>query len=584
MVKNKVPAKTLDELVQEATGQDKVELTSKKAALEKAEKELADAGKVVYDGAEKEALDKAIKARDAELARLTETKEGSRIFKTVPFKDSNIDLNDIDDVIVRTKDEKRPQKFTRKNGVLDRAEVEKEYNRLVDAYKQAVRDFELTGEGQKLDSQLKAKQKIIDNYFNEIRRDLGNVDPKDYAEIFSTDLPEVTAKDTDPHKIAHVKAKTAADAIYPELKATDYRKFSQEQLESFATKLEKDGKRPGNHPYSVTIRVPREEGSIKTKDIIYTFSDDELQNFLQRENANIKSRKTDLINTLLDRSSAYMQAPVDETAFQQQWVKDLGESYVKKTGFTTQAGELDIVKLLNEAGLDKVNEINVNAYQSDIDSLTSACKKDPKSNKMPKAVTKNGHNYSGMTVEQALETAKARKSMLQTYVRDYKDHKKNMKNITSDYDIIRTLEDKIEAAHNADEKIAKAKKALLDQFPSLADDAERVGLTEAQAMEKESYKKLAKIVEDKQAIYDKVAAEKGKVNETAKKTAQDAVEKAKSELDNLVNGLNNKVKGMSGKAKAAWIAGTAIAGALIGAGIVNSKNKKAEAAARQIIA
>ena len=103
-------------------------------------------------------------------------------------------------------------------------------------------------------------------------------------------------------------------------------------------------------------------------------------------------------------------------------------------------------------------------------------------------------------------------------------------------------------------------------------------------MEKESYKKLAKIVEDKQAIYDKVAAEKGKVNETAKKTAQEAVEKAKSELDNLVNSLNNKVKGMSGKAKAAWIAGTAVAGALIGAGIVNSKNKKAEAAAKQFMA
>ena len=39
MAKSKGPAKTLEELVQEANGQDKVELTSKKAALEKAEKE-----------------------------------------------------------------------------------------------------------------------------------------------------------------------------------------------------------------------------------------------------------------------------------------------------------------------------------------------------------------------------------------------------------------------------------------------------------------------------------------------------------------------------------------------------------------
>ena len=587
MVK-KGATKTLDELVEEANKNDKFEyaseIKSKKAALNDAENKLAEASKAVYEGNEKEALETAIKKRDAELARLTETKSGSKIFKPVSWKDADIDLNDIDDVIVRTKDDKKPKKFTRRHGVLDSGEVEAEYNSLKNKYEQAVRDFESTGKGQKLKSKLDAKQNIIDNYFKEIRRDLGSVDPKDYSDIFSTDVPEITAKDTDPHKIAHVKAANAANSIYPELKATDYRKFSQEQLESFANKLDDGAKRPGTHAYSVDIRVPLEEGSIKTKKVTYTFSDDMLQDFLKQENASIKSRRAELINTLLDRSSVYMQAPVDEIAFQNQWVKDLGESYVKKTGFTTSAGELDITKLLNEAGLDKSKNINVNAYQSDIDALTSAVKKDPTTTKMPKAVTKNGHSYSGMTVEQALETAKARKNMLQTYVRDYKDHLKNMKNITSDYDIIHTLEEQIESAHNADKNIAKAKQALLDQFPTLGEGVERAGLTEAQAMEKESYKRLAKIVEDKQAAYDKIVAEKGKVNETAKKTAQEAVEKAKSELDNLVNTINSKVKGMSGGAKAAWIAGVAAAGALIGAGIANSKNKKAQVQPKEIIA
>ena len=41
---------------------------------------------------------------------------------------------------------------------------------------------------------------------------------------------------------------------------------------------------------------------------------------------------------------------------------------------------------------------------------------------------------------------------------------------------------------------------------------------------------------------------------------------------------------MSGGAKTLWIAGIAAAGALIGAGIANNKNKKAEAQARDIIA
>ena len=67
-------AKSYEELIKDANEKDVVDLKAKKEALDKAEKELADAGKVVYDGKEKEALDKAIKARDEELARLTETK------------------------------------------------------------------------------------------------------------------------------------------------------------------------------------------------------------------------------------------------------------------------------------------------------------------------------------------------------------------------------------------------------------------------------------------------------------------------------------------------------------------------------
>ena len=50
-------AKSYEELIQKANENDKVELTSKKEALEKAEKELAEAGKAVYDGNEKKVLD-----------------------------------------------------------------------------------------------------------------------------------------------------------------------------------------------------------------------------------------------------------------------------------------------------------------------------------------------------------------------------------------------------------------------------------------------------------------------------------------------------------------------------------------------
>ena len=70
----------------------------------------------------------------------------------------------------------------------------------------------------------------------------------------------------------------------------------------------------------------------------------------------------------------------------------------------------------------------------------------------------------------------------------------------------------------------------------------------------------------------------------AKKAAEEVKNKAKSELDDLVKTLNSKVKGMSGGAKAAVIGGLAVVGGLIGANMAKSKNKNAEAAARQIIA
>ena len=102
----------------------------------------------------------------------------------------------------------------------------------------------------------------------------------------------------------------------------------------------------------------------------------------------------------------------------------------------------------------------------------------------------------------------------------------------------------------------------------------------------ESYKRLAKIAEEKQAAYDKVAANKGKVNESAKKAAEDVVNKAKTELDTLFNDLKGKYsKGGIGKGAATAIAaGVGLVGAMIGMNQANKANKAAEEAATQIIA
>ena len=81
---------THEDLVKLANEQDKAEFTTKQNAVKDAEKKLEEAGKAVYEGSEKTALDEAIKKRDAELARLTESSSsGSKEIKTKTWKYNN---------------------------------------------------------------------------------------------------------------------------------------------------------------------------------------------------------------------------------------------------------------------------------------------------------------------------------------------------------------------------------------------------------------------------------------------------------------------------------------------------------------
>lgn len=588
MAKSKGPAKTLEELVQEANGQDKVDLTSKKAALEKAEKELADAGKAVYDGAEKEALDKAIKARDEELAKLMETKAGGKEFNPPAWKDADIDLKEIDEVIVRTKDKKHPQKFDmdKKKHILKEDSVKKEYEYLVQEYNDAVANVERKiGSGDK--AELKNKEDIIDRYFQDLRSRRAKTHESEFDKVFSTDTPSWRDKGS-AHFKEYGEAQKVAERVYPKVKNTS--SLTEEQIKSFAERLEGDKYKAPSIPKDYkSFPVVDEVVDGRNVKVRYVYTDEMFKDFKKLENERIVGLQDDLRTSLLSRAGENIQFNRQLADFDNNFIESIPKDRAKAAGLTDAKGKLNLSSLQAEAGKAGTTGAagyNAGVYQSDIDKLTQL--KESKGGKTKVKAALGGKklkgSYGDVSIKEALDMATERKEILKAYNAEKRNLTDSFNSTLKDYDVLNTLRDKINETRNADEGVAKAKQALIDQFPSLADDVERVGLTEAQAMEKESYKKLAKIVEDKQAIYDKVAAEKGKINETAKKTAQDAVEKAKSELDNLVNSLNNKVKGMSGKAKAAWIAGTAIAGALIGAGIVNNKNKKAEAAARQIIA
>ena len=573
MAKSKGPAKTLEELVQEANGQDKVDLTSKKAALEKAEKELADAGKAVYDGAEKEALDKAIKARDEELAKLMETKAGGKEFKVKDWNKLKIDSRDLPAVNERTG---KPF-HTNRGAATWETEVKNEYQRLQAEYNAAVSRFESSTSGKET-KRLQTIKDDIKQYMDDAYNAHKTTKPKKLKHIFTTE------KGFGKHTAEYNQAKALSKKILPELKKES--QLTDSQIASFADKLEKGQKVPsGYHSKEIWEVIDGKRTKVK-----YAYSSDMFNEFKNAENAKYVDQRKELIDSLLDRAKANIELRNRQANFEREFIDSIPDSMAEKTGLFNTVGsrkEVKIADIINEAVNGKGEKGKPKFYKSDLAAVNKAIEKNGgASTKLP--TTLKGHYTAPAGGTLDLQTVKdmitSRKEILESYNTEAKSLSDDIANCLKDHNVIRELDDKIAEMRNADDGIAKAKEAILKQFPQLADDAERVGLTEAQAMEKESYKKLAKIVEDKQAIYDKVAAEKGKVNETAKKTAQEAVEKAKSELDNLVNSLNNKVKGMSGKAKAAWIAGTAVAGALIGAGIVNSKNKKAEAAAKQFMA
>ena len=573
MAKSKGPAKTLEELVQEANGQDKVDLTTKKAALEKAEKELADAGKVVYDGAEKEALEKAIQARDEELAKLMETKAGGKEFKVKDWNKLKIDSRDLPAVNERTG---KPFHTNRGAAVWEN-EVKTEYQRLQAEYNAAVSKFESSTSG-KDSKRLETIKDDIKQYMDDTYSTHKTTKPKKLKHIFTTE------KGFGKHTAEYNKAKALSKKILPELKKES--QLTDSQIASFADKLEKGQKVPsGYHSKEIWEVIDGKRTKVK-----YAYSSDMFNEFKNAENAKYVDQRKELIDSLLDRAKANIELRNRQANFEREFIESIPDSMAEKTGLFNTVGsrkEVKIADIIDEAVNGKGEKGKPKFYKSDLAAVNKAIEKNGgASTKLP--TTLKGHYTAPAGGTLDLQTVKdmitSRKEILESYNTEAKSLSDDIANCLKDHNVIRELDDKIAEMRNADDGIAKAKEAILKQFPQLADDAERVGLTEAQAMEKESYKKLAKIVEDKQAIYDKVAAEKGKVNETAKKTAQEAVEKAKSELDNLVNSLNNKVKGMSGKAKAAWIAGTAVAGALIGAGIVNSKNKKAEAAAKQFMA
>lgn len=560
-------AKSYEELIKEANENDKVELKSKKEALEKAEKELAEAGKAVYDGAEKTALDDAIKARDAELEKLTGTTSSAEAkeFKPKDWGKAGIKASELP-----TTNERTGKPFHTDRATAWEKEVEREYNRLVADYNRAVTDLDArlgSGDSKKLnDTELKIK-----NYLNDVKTRRAKTSINALDSIFVPEEPSWRSGFT-ARKTEFTEADKMAAKIYPQVK--NVRSLTPDQIKSFAEKLEDGARRPSGHKYAATVN---EVVDGKVKKVKYTFSDDMFKDFKETENKRLIELQKELRESLLNSAKEHIILSRKDANFTKEFIESIPDGVAKKSGVLDGAGKLDIAKINTESGGKP------RFYKKDLSLINQAIEKNGGAYKKLPAGLRG--NYAGAKdLQAALDMANTRKQLVQDFNTERNALTKDLEACWKEHSVLTELREKIADKRNADEGVQKAKEALFRQFPSLSDGTvEKAGLTAEQAMEKDSYKRLAKIVEEKQAAYDKVLAEKGKINEGAKKAAEDAVTKAKGELDSVVKDLGGKIGGMSTKAKLAWAAGTAVVGGLIGAGIANSKNKKAEAEAAQNI-
>ncbi len=537
MYKKGGEAKSYEELIQKANDNDKVELTSKKEALEKAEKELAEAGKAVYEGNEKAILDDAIKARDAELAKLTETKQSvvKKGGDILPY-DSNWSMTD---------------------------KQRNDYQRLFADYEAAKTNLETSAKYVDLNDAAARRRLSITDAFDEIITDANNeIKPKSKRRKDIKSLDEYLSSKQGKSAIEDAVTKNKL----ARLTDGEIIKLGGGERALVDTKPAVVG--PGYKYIPVTAR----DGSTKYAKVQTSrmVGRTEYQKLMEQRTDEVAERisssfKT-YVETLGKKDKLADTMKIDKGLLRNLGIKrpDVDTAFLEdlKANIKTFESELKVID-----GAKLVKTGGTWGYEAAVESVLS--------------------NYGVDTPEEAKKILDAKLGIGRKYAAEEKVLQETLDGIIEKDPTLSKLKNQLEKVKKGDKNLNKIVSQIKGQFKKyLGGETSTVttaGLTEAQAMEKDSYKKLAEAVEKAQAAYDKVAAEKGKVNEGAKKAAEETVAKAKGAFEEAMAKANGAVKGMSGKTKAMIAAGTAIVGGIIGSNMASAKNKKAEQAFEQQI-
>ncbi|MBP3490401.1 hypothetical protein J6K35_00895 [bacterium] len=485
-------------------------------------------------------MDKAIKARDEELARLTTEKKvtikkGSEI---VPF-DPNWSMTD---------------------------KQKTDYKNLYTKYEAAKNNLESSKAYTDLNNAISSRKLAINDMFEDIIKDAeAEIKPK------STRRKDIKSLDE------YLSSNRGKNAIEDAITKHKIARLTDSEIIKLGggEKALVDTKPALVSPGYKYIPVTAKDGSVKYAKVQTTkmVGRTEFQKLMEARTDEIAEKVSNSFKTYTDDLKKLGDLPktmkIDKGLLRNLGIKraDVDQAFLEDLKINLKSFESDL-KAVDGAKLVKNPATGAWSYDSAVQAILD--------------------KHSVDTPAEAKKVLDAKLGIGRKYVAEEKALLESIDSIVGKDVTLSKLENRMSKLKKSDNNLNKIESQIKGQFKKYigTDTTTTVNkaLTQEEAMKKDSYKQLAKVVEDKQAIYDKVAAEKGKVNETAKKAAEEAKNKAKSELDDLVKTLNSKVKGMSGGAKAAVIGGLAVVGGLIGANMAKSKNKNAEAAARQIIA
>ena len=531
-------------------------LKSKLAELKAAEAELEAASKAVPVDAE--LTNKFNSARDAyelHLQKLQETEarrlknSGGRAVTTpVAFNELAITGN-----------------------ATQRTSLENEYNNLRRAYEAANTRVEASinsGVG----ATRTARVNQIETYLNNEFAQYGRMTEEQITEAFNkkTELQGFLWKNEVP-TAQYQRALNQASVHYPDftranLKGEHYLQFGQ-QIERGATVP------AGYQATNITITDPVTH---RPKRVGVMYKEADLLNFVKTESERVAEQRIAYADELFNNARESVLLRQKQTNLASEFASNVEKGLANSTGLYTAptantAEVFNFAQMQQEAGRSinpVTNRRNVQliGYDADIKSLSDSLKAARNGGTAQMPAQLNGA-YATNDVQKALEMARARKSVMDSYAREARTLAREIEQCTTANSVIANLDSQIATLRASDAGLEKARARFVEKFPEVFGNAEAATLSEAEILSKaQAYAEshadagIKQRFEQAKVAYDKAVAEGAtKIDDAAKAAAEGKVTKFKGELEKMGKEFCSTSKGKL----ALVIGGTAVAGALL---------------------